>query len=383
MIYLDFNATTPVAPEVVEAMLPFLREDFGNPASGYPHGWRAQEAVAAARRQVAETLGALPQEIVFTGGATEANNTVLKGVAWHFGRGQIITTAIEHPAVLGPCRWLASQGFEITVLPVDGQGRVDPEEVLRALTPRTILVSVMHANNETGVVQPVAEIGTITREAGVWLHTDAAQSVGKISVNVQDLQVDFLTMAGHKCYAPKGVGALYVRQGTEFTPLLHGGGQEGGRRSGTENVPYIVALGEACRLARERLSRDRAHFQELRDRLHQLLKEGFPDLVLNGHLEARLPNTLNVSFPGLSGRAILSGISELEASVGAACHGDEEHSSPVLTAMGVAPEVALAAVRLSVGRSTTQAEVEEAARLLLARVRELQGNRDARTTPNR
>jgi len=371
MIYLDFNATTPIAPEVVEAMLPFLTEEFGNPASGYPHGWRALEAVVAARREVAETLGCLPEEVVFTGGATEASNTVIKGVARHFRAGQIITTAIEHPAVLAPCRWLASQGFEITELPVDGQGRVDPEDVRRALSPRTILVSVMQANNETGVVQPVAEIGAFTREAGVWLHTDAAQSLGKIPVNAEELQVDFLTVAGHKCYAPKGVGALIVRQGAEFTPLLHGGGQERGRRSGTENVPYIVALGAACRLARQRLPEDRTHLQKFRDRLHRLLKEGYPDLVLNGHPTERLPNTLNVSFPGLSGRAILSGIWELEASVGAACHGDEEHPSPVLTAMGVAPEVALGAVRLSVGRTTTQEEVDEAARLILARVREV------------
>jgi cysteine desulfurase len=371
MIYLDFNATTPMAPEVVQAMLPFLREEFGNPASGYPRGWRALEAVVAARRQVAGTLGCNPEEIVFTSGASEANNTVIKGVAWHFRTGQIITTAVEHPAVLAPCQWLASQGFDITILPVDGHGRVDPEEVRRALTPRTILVSVMHANNETGAVQPLAAIGAITREAGVLLHTDAAQSMGKIPVNVEELQVDFLTVAGHKFYAPKGVGALYVRRETAITPLLHGGGQEGGRRAGTENVPYIAALGEACRLARERLEADGGRFRELRDRLYALLKEGYPDLVLNGQETEGLPNTLNVSFPGLSGRAILSGLWDLEASVGAACHGDEEHPSPVLTAMGVSPEVALGAVRLTVGRPTTMAEVEEAARLLLGRVQEL------------
>jgi cysteine desulfurase len=375
MIYLDFNATTPVAPEVAGAMQPYLKEEFGNPASGYPHGWRALEAVVNARRQVASTLGCAPEEVVFTGGATEANNMVIKGVAWHFRAGQIITTAIEHPAVLGPCRWLESQGFEITVLPVDGQGRVDPDEVRRALTPRTILVSVMHANNETGVIEPLAEIGAITREAGVWLHTDAAQSVGKIPVDVQALQVDFLTVAGHKFYAPKGIGALYIRGGTAMTALLHGGGQEGGRRSGTENVPSIAALGEACRLVRERLTADQAHFQSLRDRLHSRLLEGYPRLVLNGHPRERLPNTLNVSFPGLSGRAILSGLWDLEASVGAACHGDEEHPSPVLTAMGVPPEVALGAVRLSVGRTTTAQEVDEAARLILARVNDLGSSR--------
>jgi cysteine desulfurase len=371
MIYLDFNATTPIDPEVVQAMLPYLEAEFGNPANSYPHGCRALDAVVTARRQVAESLGCAPEEVVFTSGATEANNTVIKGVAWHFRAGQIITTAIEHPAVLAPCHWLAAQGFEVSILPVDGQGCLDPDDVRRALTPRTILVSVMHANNETGAIQPVAEIGSITREAGVLLHTDAAQSVGKIPVNAEELQVDFLTVAGHKCYAPKGVGALYVRQGSAFTPLLHGGGQEGGRRSGTENVPYIVALGEACRLARERLSANQDHFQALRDRLHALLQQGFPDLVLNGHKTERLPNTLNISFPGLSGRAILAGIGNLEASVGAACHGDEEHPSPVLTAMGVSPEVALGAVRLSLGRSTTPAEIEEAARLILARVREL------------
>jgi cysteine desulfurase len=375
MIYLDFNATTPVAPEVAGAMQPYLKEEFGNPASGYPHGWRALEAVVNARRQVASTLGCAPEEVVFTGGATEANNMVIKGVAWHFRAGQIITTAIEHPAVLGPCRWLESQGFEITVLPVDGQGRVDPDEVRRALTPRTILVSVMHANNETGVIEPLAEIGAITREAGVWLHTDAAQSVGKIPVDVQALQVDFLTVAGHKFYAPKGIGALYIRGGTAMTALLHGGGQEGGRRSGTENVPSIAALGEACRLVRERLTADQAHFQSLRDRLHSRLLEGYPRLVLNGHPRERLPNTLNISFPGLSGRAILSGLWDLEASVGAACHGDEEHPSPVLTAMGVPPEVALGAVRLSVGRTTTAQEVDEAARLILARVNDLGSSR--------
>ncbi|MGQ9689673.1 MAG: cysteine desulfurase family protein [Desulfobaccales bacterium] len=375
MIYLDFNATTPVAPEVLQAMLPFLQEEFGNPASGYPHGWRALEAVVHARRQVAATLGCAPEEIVFTGGATEANNMVIKGVAWHFRAGQIITSAIEHPAVLGPCRWLESQGFEITVLPVDGQGLLDPEAVRRALTPRTILVSVMHANNETGVIQPLEEISAITRKAGVLLHTDAAQSVGKIPVQVAALGVDYLTLAGHKMYAPKGIGALYIRKGTPWTPLLHGGDQEGGRRSGTENVPYIVGLGEACRLVRERLAGDRDHFITLRERLYALLKEGFPKLGLNGHKSERLPNTLNVSFPGLSGRAILAGLWDLEASVGAACHGDEEHPSPVLSAMGVAPEVALGAVRLSVGRTTTLAEVEEAARLILARVKELKAGR--------
>jgi cysteine desulfurase len=373
MIYLDYNATTPVAPEVAGALQVYLTEEFGNPSSDHDLGRRAREAVARARGEVAALLGAAPEEIVFTSGATEANNTVLKGVARHFRAGQIITSAVEHPSVAGPCRYLATQGFEVTVLPVDGQGRVDPEAVRRALSSRTILISVMHANNETGTLQPLAEIGALAREAGVWFHSDAAQSVGKIPVAVAEFQVDFLSLAGHKCYAPKGVGALYVRPGVSFTPLLHGGGQEGGRRSGTENVPYIVALGAACRLARERLPGETQHLQGLRDLLHERLRAGFPGLALNGPEYERLPNTLNVSFPGLRGSDLLGGVPELAASLGAACHAGVESISPVLAAMGVPSEVARGALRLSVGRPTTEEEVETAAQLLLRRVRQLTG----------
>ena len=372
MIYLDYNATTPIAPEVVRAMQPYLEGEFGNPSSDYLLGLRAKEAVAEARRRVASLLSCRPHEIVFTSGATEANNTVLKGVARHYGQGQIITTAIEHPAVLAPCRDLQAQGFEITIIPVDSRGLVDPDAVRRAITPKTILISVMHANNETGALQPLSEIGELARAAGVWFHTDAAQSVGKIPVKVAELQVDFLTLAGHKFYAPKGVGALYVRTGCRFSPLLQGASQEGGRRAGTENVPYLVALGEACRLARERLAEDGPHLKILRDLLHARLLAGVPELVLNGPQEERLPNTLNVSFPGFSGSIILGGIPELAASLGAACHSGEETISPVLAAMGVTPEAARGAVRLSVGRPTTAGEVERAAELLLARVRALQ-----------
>lgn len=375
MIYLDYNATTPVAPEAMDAMLAYLREEFGNPSSDYALGRRAREAVARARQEVAALIGARPEEIVFTGCATEANNTVLKGVAARFGRGHIITSAVEHPSVTQPLSYLLAEGLEVTIVPVDGTGRVDPEDVRRALQPNTILISIMHANNETGALQPVAEIGVIAREAGVWFHTDAAQSVGKIPVQVDDLRVDFLTLAGHKFYAPKGIGALYVRAGCDFVPLLHGGGQEGGRRSGTENVPHIVALGEACRLARERLADDQTRLQGLRDLLHERLQAGFPELRLNGPEKERLPNTLNVSFPGLSGRAILEGLPELAASLGAACHGAEEKPSPVLTAMGLPPDLAMSAIRFSVGRPTTRAEVERAAELVLARVRQLRESR--------
>ncbi len=375
MIYLDYNATTPVAPEVAEAMQPFLGPEFGNPSCDYPLGLRARDAMHQARREMAALLNCAPDEVVFTSGATEANNTVLKGVAWSRGKGRIITAATEHPAVLAPCRFLASQGFAVTVLPVDSQGLVDPDEVRRALTPDTILISIMHANNETGALAPLKEIATLAREAGVPLHTDAAQSIGKVKVDVDELSVDFLTVAGHKFYAPKGVGALYVRRGREFTPLLHGASQEGGRRAGTENLPYIVALGAACRLARERQATDAAHLQGLRDLLHEKLRAGCPGLALNGPETERLPNTLNVSFPGMAGCDLMAGVPEVAASLGSACHAGQEAVSPVLAAMGVTMEVARGAVRFSVGRPTTRAEIEEAAGLLLEQARALAGKK--------
>jgi cysteine desulfurase len=368
MIYLDYNATTPVAPEVFRAMRPYLEGQFGNPSCDHALGLAAREAVQLARSEVAALLGCSPEAIVFTSGATEANNTVLKGVAQHHGRGQIITCATEHPAVLAPCRFLQSQGFKITILPVDGAGRLDPDEVRRALTPGTILISVMHANNETGALNPLTEIGALAREAGVPFHTDAAQSVGKIPVDVDELPVDFLTVAGHKFYAPKGIGALYMRSGAAFTPLLHGASQEGGRRAGTENVPYMVALGAACRLARERLPGAAAHLQSLRDRLHERLKAAVPGLLLNGPEVERLPNTLNVSFPGVSGGELMAGLPDLAASLGSACHAGREAISPVLAAMGVPLDQARGAVRFSVGYPTTLAEVDQAAAWLLERL---------------
>ena len=371
MIYLDYNATTPVAPEVVRAMQPYLEGEFGNPGSAYPLGQRAAQAVARAREEVAALIRCRPEEVMFTSGATEANNTALKGVAEHCGRGQIITATTEHPAVLSPCLYLMSRGFDVTFLPVDGAGLVDPDALRRAITPQTILISIMHANNETGALQPLSQIGAIAREAGVRFHTDAAQSVGKVRVAVEELGVDFLTLAGHKFYAPKGVGALYVRAGTPFTPLLHGAGQEGGQRPGTENVPHLVGLGEACRLARERLDQDTPHLATLRDLLHERLRAGFPTLILNGPETERLPNTLNVSFSGLSGGEILEGLPELAASLGAACHSGQEKPSHVLQAMGFTSERARGAVRLSVGRPTTRDDVEQAAGLILNRVRAL------------
>ncbi len=365
MIYLDYNATTPVAPEVARAMQPFLGPEFGNPSCDYPLGLRARDAMHQARREVAALLNCAPEEVVFTSGATEANNLVLKGLALKRGSGRIITAATEHPAVLAPCRWLASIGIGLSVLPVDSQGLVDPEAVRRALTPDTMLISIMHSNNETGALAPLPEIAAIAREAGVPLHTDAAQSVGKVRVDVEELGVDFLTVAGHKFYAPKGVGALYLRRGRELTPLLHGASQEGGRRAGTENLPYLVGLGEACRLARERQTADAAHLKNLRDLLHGKLKAGFPGLVLNGPESERLPSTLNVSFPGISGAELMAGVPEVAASLGSACHAGQESISPVLAAMGVAAAVARGAVRFSVGRPTTREEVEAAAAMIV------------------
>ncbi len=371
MIYLDYNATTPLAPEVARAMQPYLGGEFGNPSCDYALGLSAREAVAEARRQVAALLNCAPEDIVFTSGATEANNTVLKGMALKAGRGRILTAATEHPSVLAPARFLQSQGFDVVILPVDGEGLLDPGEVRHALTPDTFLISVMQANNETGVLQPVAEIGALAWEAGVFFHTDAAQSVGKVDLDVSRLPVNFLTVAGHKFYAPKGVGALYVRPGSAFPPLLHGASQEGGRRAGTENVPHIVALGEASRLARERLEVDASHLKTLRDLLHQRLGSGFPGLRLNGPEDRRLPNTLNVSFPGISGCDLMAAVPRVAASLGSACHAGQEAVSPVLAAMGVSAEVARGTVRFSVGRYTTPAEVEEAAGLLLQQARGL------------
>lgn len=379
MIYLDYNATTPLAPEVSEGVQPYLYQEFGNPSSDYALGQRAKAAVTQARIRVAALLGAQPEEIVFVSGATEANNWVLKGVTHHRqDRGRhLITTTIEHPAVLNPCLFLLEEGWDVTFVKVDGRGLVDPDDIRRAIRPETVLISVMLANNETGAIQPVAAISTIAREHGIALHTDAAQAVGKIPVNVEDLGVDFLTVAGHKLYAPKGIGALYIKAGRTLTPLLHGASQEGGRRAGTENVILDVALGLACEVARQRLAADMAHFQARRDQLHGLLQNGFPDLVLNGPVQERLPNTLNVSFPGLSGAEILAGIPELAASTGAACHGPEVKLSHVLAAMGVPPAVGKGAVRLSVGRQTTPEEISRAADLILTRVKSLRSLRQS------
>lgn len=367
-IYLDYNATTPVAPEVLDAMLTWLHDQFGNPSSAHPYGRRAAQAVATARQQVADLIGAQSQEIVFTGCATEANNLALLGVARALGRTRrhLVVSAIEHPAVMAPAMVLREQGWDVTVVPVDGLGRISLEALKQSLRVETALVSVMHANNEVGTVQPIAEIARLTRGRRILLHTDAAQSAGKLPLNVDELGVDLLTLAGHKFYAPKGVGALYVRSGTPIRSVLHGAEQEHGLRPGTENVASIVALGAAAAMAQRSLPAASEHLRAMRDHLQQRLAAAVPNLQLNGHPERRLPNTLHVSFPGASGRALLGEAAEVvAASVGSACHSEHDAVSGVLAAMGFDSARASGAVRLSVGRGTTRDEVERAAEALV------------------
>jgi cysteine desulfurase len=359
MIYLDHNASTPIAPEVREAMLPYLEEGYGNPSSTHWAGAPAAAVVSGARAQVAALLGCSPGEVVFTSGGTEADNAALKGAVDASGvqRPHVITSAVEHPAIIEPCRYLERHGADVTYVPVDGTCLVDPDDVARAIRQETVLVSVMHANNEVGTIEPIAEISRVTREAGVLLHTDAAQSVGKVPTRVDELGVDLLSVAGHKFYGPKGVGALYVRRGTRLEPFMHGAGHENGRRAGTENVLLDVGLGAAAQLAGDLTWT--AAVRELRDWLWLQMRERWGEaVVLNGHPTLRLPNTLNVSFVGGDGHEILAAMPEVAASTGSACHSGGTEPSPVLAAMGVPREVGAGAVRLSLGRSTTRDELE-------------------------
>ncbi len=370
-IYLDYNASTPIAPQVAEAMRPFLSEHYGNPSSSHWAGAPAKQAIEKARGQAAALLDCTPQEVIFTSGGTESNNYAIKGAYFALReRGNhIITTHIEHPATLQPCRFLERLGAEVTFLSVDSAGMVNPEDVRKAITSRTILVSVMHANNEVGTIQPIAEISRITLERGVLLHTDAAQSVGKIPAKVAELGVDMLSVAGHKLYAPKGIGALYIRQGVQLEPFMHGAGHEAGRRAGTENVLLDVALGAACELAAIDLESRRTRLMELRDYLHAGLKNLFGDtLHLNGHPSKRLPNTLNVSFAGRIGSEVLAALDGVAASTGSACHSGRHELSPVLKAMGVPESIGLGAVRFSLGNNTTTAELDCVLGLLRSRL---------------
>ncbi len=377
-IYLDYNATTPIDPAVVEAMLPYLQKHFGNPSSSHSIGVEAKKAVDISRQQVAELIGAKPKEIVFTSGGSEASNHAIKGVVFanlrdSFGRlaegAHIITSTIEHPATLQPCEFLKRIGAAITYVPVDGRGIVDPDSVKNALIKaKTTLVSIMHSNNEVGSIQPIREIADLAHEYGALMHTDVAQSMGKIPVNVNGLGVDLLSIAGHKLYAPKGVGALYIRDGVNLEPLIHGAGHESGRRAGTENVPYMVALGKACALARESLPKATEDLRDLKWHLWINLRKVLRNkIVRNGPVEMAicLPNTLNISFLGHVGPELLRKIPEVAASTGSACHEGNVSISPVLKAIQVPPEQAQGAIRLTVGRFTTHEEIDRAVGLFL------------------
>ena len=360
-IYLDYNASTPLDPAVAAVMRPLLDTAYGNPASGHWASAPAKAALEQARGRVAALLGCADDEIVFTSGGSEANNLALKGV--FFARGarpsHVITSQIEHPAILAPCRFLERLGATVTYLPVDGTGLIDPDAIRRAITKDTCLISVMHANNEVGTIQPVADIAGIARDHGIPLHTDAAQSVGKIPTKVDELGVDLLSIAGHKLYAPKGVGALYVRRGIALEPLIHGASHESGRRAGTESALLTAALGKACEIAQARIGM--SEVQRLRDLFWERLRAAFDNRVmLNGHPEKRLPNTLNISFVGRNGAEILARMPGIAASTGSACHSGQITLSPVLQAMDVAPEVGLGAIRFSLGRGTTGDEIEAA-----------------------
>lgn len=383
-IYLDFNATTPVVDEVLHAIVPLLRDGFGNPSSQHAFGAAARVAVAGARVEVARLIGARPEEIVFTSGGTESTNSALKGLALQamrdpsWQRRRIVVSAIEHPATLETARSLERFGVEVAMVGVDGSGRLDLGALERALEVPTLVVSLMHANNETGTLQPIAEAARRVHAAGALLHVDAAQSLGKVAVEVDRLGADLLTIAGHKLYAPKGVGALYVRSGVTLDPFVHGAGQEGGRRAGTENVPYIAGLGVACRLARECLPTAAPRMAALRDRLWLRLSAALGSaVVMNGHPVDRLPNTLNASFVGLVGAELLAAVPEIAASTGSACHDGRVSISPVLAAMGVDPRVAAGAVRFSLGRSTTETDIDRAAAAIVACARRMLHEGDA------
>jgi cysteine desulfurase len=374
-IYLDYNGTTPHDPEVIDAMRPFLEQIFGNPSSSHWYGIQTQPAVQHARRQVATLLNCQPEEIVFTGGGTESNNYAIKGIAFsHQAQGNhIITTQIEHPAIIEVCKFLEQRNFEVTYLPVNRTGLVKVSDVEKALTPTTILITVMHANNEVGSIQPIGMISKLAKDRGVIMHTDAAQSVGKIPTDVTTLGVDLLSVAGHKVYAPKGIGALYIRQGIELEKFIHGAGQEDGRRGGTENVLEVVGLGKACEIAHRDLTRNTAHMRKLRNQLHEGLQARLKEVRLNGDLKHCLPNTLSLSFRGIDANSLLTEIGkDVAASAGAACHSGGVELSHVIRAMDVPLEWARGTLRFSTGRMTTGTDIQNAIDIISDAVMKIQ-----------
>ena len=366
-IYLDYNATTPHDPEVIDAIRPFLEEEFGNPSSSHWYGIRPKKAVMEARSRVASLLDCEAEEIIFTSGGTESNNHAVKGVALacRDKGNHIITSQIEHPAILEVCEYLEKTDYEVTYLPVDEHGMVRVSDVSDAITSKTILITIMHANNEVGTIQPIAEISELAKKHGILLHTDAAQSLGKISAEVDTLGVDLLAVAGHKIYAPKGIGVLFVRNGVKLTKYMHGAGQESGWRAGTENVLEIVGLGKACEIARRDFVKNRDHMQAMRDRLYEGLKKNCEGIRLNGHPYRRLPNTLSLSFHDREANRILENIGlEIAASAGAACHSDTIEISHVLKAMNVPLDWAKGTLRLTTGRHTTADDIDRAVQVI-------------------
>jgi cysteine desulfurase len=390
-VYMDCHATTPVDPRVLEAMLPYFTEHFGNAASrSHAFGWRAEEAVEEARAEVARLVGATAREIVWTSGATESDNLAVKGVArFHRARGRhLVTTAVEHKAVLDSMRALEEEGFEVTVVPVDREGLVDPEAVRAALRPDTVLVSVIHANNEVGTIQPIAEIGRITRERGVLFHTDAVQSVGRIPFDVEEANADLVSLSAHKMYGPKGVGALYVRRRprARLAAQVDGGGHERGYRSGTLNVPGIVGFGRAAAIARAEMPEEGPRIQALRERLWQGIRSRLGHVQLNGSWAHRLPGNLHVSFAGVEGEALLLALRDVAVSSGSACTSATLEPSYVLRAMGVPDDLAHASIRFGLGRFNTEEEVDHVARRVAeqaARLREMSPLWDAARAPAR
>ena len=372
-IYLDYNATTPVSREVASAMQPYIESRFGNPSSTHRYGTETKKAVEIARAQVAALIGCEPAEIVFTSGGTESNNYAIKGAALASAKkgNHIITSSIEHPAVFEVCKYLEKKGFEISWLPVDEYGIVDPAEVEKTIRPTTVLISIMHANNETGSIQPIEAIGKIATHHNILFHSDAAQSLGKIKTDVNTLHVDLLSIAGHKLYAPKGIGALYIRSGVMLEKLIHGADHEQNLRAGTENVIEIVGLGKACEIAAHHLKQNAIHYQKTRNYLHELISQSLPECKLNGHPEKRLPNTLSLSFPGVEANTLLNRLENIAASAGAACHAESIDVSAVLQAMKVPLRYAMGTLRFSTGRETTLPDIKQAAQEIIETARQL------------
>lgn len=362
-IYLDYQATTPCDPRVLEKMLPYFTEHFGNPHSrSHTHGWSAEEAVEQAREQVARLIKADPREVIFTSGATESNNLAIKGVSYfnQSKKNHIITCVTEHKCVLDSCRHLEQEGFEVTYLPVHANGLIDLDQLRQAIKPSTVLVSIMAVNNEIGVIQPIADIGRICRENGVLFHTDAAQAVGKIPLDVEAMNIDLLSISGHKFYGPKGIGALYVRRKprVRLEPLINGGGQERGMRSGTLATPLCVGLGQACVIAEEEMEKDTAHLQYLSHKLYKGITDQLSDVFLNGDHEQRIPGNLNLSFAYVEGEGLLMGLRNISVSSGSACTSASLEPSYVLRALGVEDELAHTSIRFGLGRFTTEEEVD-------------------------